>query len=432
MKRFISSFIFFALVLSLAGCNNNDKIYIDGDWEYKIVDNEAIITNYRNISTEVIVPTNLGKYSVAEITGVFGNTKEKLKKVILPDGIKIIGDSTFNGCAELSDFIIPETVTSIKSAAFKGCVNIVKISIPKSVIEIGNFAFEGCARLESISFISTVNTIGRDAFKDTAWYNNQRDGVIYIGDTAYSFKGGSKESSIAIKEGTRVLQLYDIKISGAKSISIPSSVTVISDSAFSGIDTITDIYIEDGLEPLIIENSAFRGCLALTQINLPNRTKMVGDNAFNGCSAILELNFPKGIEKIGSAAFSNMNGLKSIKIPDFITEIGSGAFSNCIGLESVEVKFGPEAIPESMFSGCQNLENVVIHEGITRIEKYAFYECPKLLSVTLPASIERIDSSAFWQTIWHEPRNLHFIAAADSYAEVFAYNHSIIWTEIDS
>jgi len=451
MKHYLLIFLFFTLMLLLTGCNSNDKRYFEGDWEYKIVNNEAVITNYKNISIDVVVPANFGKYLVTEIAGAFGSTKDKLKKVSLPEGIKVIGSGAFNGCAELTDFIIPQSITNIKScafngcisieriiipesvseigsSAFKGCVGIEKISIPKSVSEIGDNAFEGCTRLESVIFNANVNAIGRDAFKDTAWYNNQSDGVIYIGDLAYSFKGLSNDSNITVKEGTKTVQLFDIKNSGVKNISIPSSVTTILDSTFSDVDTITSIFIEDGLEPLIIENSVFRNCPVLAQINLPSRTKIIGDYAFYGCTAISELNLPQGTEKIGSCAFSYISALKSIIIPDNI-EIGSGTFSGCIGLESVEI-YGPETIPESMFSGCLNLENVVMHDGIIKIEKYAFYECPKLLNVTLPASINRIDSSAFWQSTWHEPNNLHFKSPADSYAEIFAYNHLIVWTEI--
>lgn len=78
-------------MLLLTGCNSNDKRYFEGDWEYKIVNNEAIITKYKNISTDVVVPANFGKYSVTEIANAFGSTKEKLKKVSLLDGIKVIG-----------------------------------------------------------------------------------------------------------------------------------------------------------------------------------------------------------------------------------------------------------------------------------------------------------------------------------------------------
>lgn len=45
--------------------------------------------------------------------------------------------------------------------------------------------------------------IGADAFEGTAWYENQSDGIIYVGLVAYKYKGTMPEkTSIVIKDGT--------------------------------------------------------------------------------------------------------------------------------------------------------------------------------------------------------------------------------------
>ncbi|MCI5790329.1 MAG: leucine-rich repeat domain-containing protein [Clostridiales bacterium] len=50
----------------------------------------------------------------------FSGLKE-MTEIILPAGLKVIGDGAFYGCTGLTDVIIPDTVMVIGSAAFAGC-----------------------------------------------------------------------------------------------------------------------------------------------------------------------------------------------------------------------------------------------------------------------------------------------------------------------
>ena len=76
--------------------------------------------------------------------------------------------------------------------------NFTTVTIPKtvtidgivySVTRIGHGAFEGCTSLTSITIPESVVSIGSDAFDNTALYSNQPDGVVYIGDILYAYKG---------------------------------------------------------------------------------------------------------------------------------------------------------------------------------------------------------------------------------------------------
>ena len=53
-----------------------------------------------------------------------------------------------------------------------------------SVTSIGEFAFNDCTGLTSVTIGNSVTSIGKSAFEGTPWYNNQPDGVVYIGKVA--------------------------------------------------------------------------------------------------------------------------------------------------------------------------------------------------------------------------------------------------------
>ena len=60
-----------------------------------------------------------------------------------------------------------------------------------------------------------------------------------------------------------------------------------------------------GCEVTSIGLGAFRGCSALTSINIPNSVTSIGLQAFEGCSSLTSINIPSSVTKIGSSAFCN-------------------------------------------------------------------------------------------------------------------------------
>ena len=64
----------------------------------------------------------------------------------------------------------------------------------------------GCKSLASINILNPMSDIAKDAFDDTAWYNSQPDGVIYIDSILFSYKGTMPENtSIVLKDGTEYI-----------------------------------------------------------------------------------------------------------------------------------------------------------------------------------------------------------------------------------
>lgn len=90
--------------------------------------------------------------------------EEKIKSVIVEDGITTIGDHSFYFCTALSQVTIPDSIITISAHSFAGCSSLTEIDLPEGLTHIGNCAFNYCSRLTSVEIPETVVEIGPSAF----------------------------------------------------------------------------------------------------------------------------------------------------------------------------------------------------------------------------------------------------------------------------
>lgn len=97
-------------------------------------------------ATNIDLSTDFGNYP-SDIE--FFNSS--VGEIILPEGLKDIGENAFWGFEALAEITIPSKVTTIGKGAF-GSSGIVEIVIPASVESIGENAFSLCSKLKKITF----------------------------------------------------------------------------------------------------------------------------------------------------------------------------------------------------------------------------------------------------------------------------------------
>lgn len=130
------------------------------------------------------------------------------------------------------------------------------IIIPDSVTSIGQWAFANCTELSSIKIPESVTNIeiGFDAFKSTAWYNSQPDGIVYLGNSIYSYKGEMPNNTNLVLGGNakNITGCAFLDCSGLASITIPKNISHICNSAFYGCNNLKVVSFEDGIDTLFM------------------------------------------------------------------------------------------------------------------------------------------------------------------------------------
>lgn len=135
-------------------------------------------------------------------------------------------------------------------------------------------------------------------------------------------------------------------------ITLPNGVTTIGDYAFCSCISLTGITIPDSVKT--IGYGAFWNCSSLTRIIIPNGVTAIAGNLFLNCSMLEDILIPNSVKTIGNCAFSG-TGLYSITIPDSVVTIGIGAFDGCWSLCSVLIPDSVTTIGEYVFKSCSNL-----------------------------------------------------------------------------
>lgn len=187
--------------------------------------------------TNITIPSSVTSIEDWAFSGCSG-----LTSINIPSNVTSIGEYAFQYCSNLTSITIPSSVTSIGDDAFNYCTSLTSITIPENAT-IGEYAFYNCYSLTNITIPTSLTSIGGSAFNNTAWYNNQPDGDIYINKTYYAYKGTMpSNTSIEIKEGTTSICgnafFYETNLA---SITIPSSVTSIGRLAFVGCKNLTTV-----------------------------------------------------------------------------------------------------------------------------------------------------------------------------------------------
>ena len=226
-----------------------------------------------------------------------------------------------------STVILPSTinswpVTKIGEDALKDNTTITSVTIPASVTEIGANAFAGCTNLTSVTYggdwsnltIQSGNPAVQDAANaplfDFEFIPPDNTAVIV---TNYKYNGAAADVTIPSRyQGKPVTTIGHAAFfnSAVTSVTIPDSVTSISDEAFIN-------------------------CPKLTNISIPNSVTYIGFSAFSSCTSLKSITLPSSLSFISGALFLGCSQLTTIHIPVSVTSIGNNAFADCPSLMTV-------------------------------------------------------------------------------------------------
>ncbi len=147
-----------------------------------------------------------------------------------------------------------------------------------------------------------------------------------------------------------------------------------------------------------IGDNAFRDCVNISKIKIPDTITNIGVNAFSNCSSLTEINVSNSNQEYSSLDGVLFNKLKTdlikcparflgdYKVPDTIQVISSRAFYGCYDLESITLSSSLVTIGESAFRACKGIKDIIIPDTVESIGEYAFLNCISLASLSVASS----------------------------------------------
>ena len=175
---------------------------------------------------------------VAEIGDYAFDGCQNLDQVLIPEGLRIMGNACFRSTA-IQEIDIPDGVTKIGNNAFANSP-LVSVAIPDSVVEFGDGVFAYCAELLSAEIGGGIREIGLSMF----W-------------------GCTSLENVVISEGVTTIEMNAFQdCVNLVTVKLPASLECISVHAFA----------DAGLEYIVLPENiqviegAFAGCAVLQQI----------------------------------------------------------------------------------------------------------------------------------------------------------------------
>jgi len=418
----------------------------------------------------ITIPSNIksiGRYAFNKCTGLVNATIPTtvdsvgdyafyyctgLVNVTISEGVESIGVGAFYNCTSLVEAVVPDTAVKVGSHAFYNCTSMTTATIGITADAIGDYTFYNCEKLDTIVIGISVERIGDYAFYNCALEKLSVPAtVIEIGDYAFAsnetmtratlrknlltigegaFQNCSAMSTVSIPSSvTEIGKAAFENCASITTITVPVGVTVINDLVFSGCEKLATVKLNGEVTSIgisafyncafanitlpekveVIDASAFRKCVNLTEITIPDATKTIGDSAFIDCKALAIVSLPDDVTSVGNGVFFYNNdltveiryltgtiaagllekqGVCHVKIDENITTVGDRAFAQCYTLS--DITYGTE----SPISG-----NYLFSKNIDTIGKEAFVDDVLLKNLIVPDSIQAIGADAIYNPI---------------------------------
>lgn len=366
----------------------------------------------------------------------------KLKQVTLPATIQTLGNYAFSGCTDLASVTFEtfaetnaETgavqgkslLASIGSNAFEN-TGLTSFEFPSTKVALavgalGEALFKNCKSLTTVKLSDTVTDItkvfdlcGSITKLEVPMENGvplgyfvEENGILYnvvknaAGEattgTEIAYALGDVSGTFTVKEGITVLKasVFAGK-ANLKKVVLPQSLIEIEDKAFMDCFNLEEVTFAENCVLSDLGEAAFKNCIALKSIAIPNGVKKLNPYTFYNCRSLKTVTLPNQLTHIGyktydatdnleiistagGYVFAHCESLSAIDIPKTVKWIQPYSFLNCKSLKKVEINVESGLLGEGAFAGCSALQEVVLCQGLQALPAKAFADCTSLSRV---------------------------------------------------
>lgn len=332
----------------------------NGDYAFALRSDEtAVLISYNGNAARLVVPDEINGYTVTEIAnGAFAGHAE-LVEIEIPQSVTQLGNGLFAGCTALENITLPflgESATVSKTfAAVTGLGNecAVESVTLTAATELHYLAFAGYANIRTISLPETLVSASGSAFDGCAALQYaEYDNALYLGNA-----------------GNNYLLLISAKSTDITACAIATETRIIADGAFKDCVALGSLVVPENVQA--INYGALRGCTGLKSLTVPfagtrratDRTEqnLKLSDIFGGSvpSSLTSLTVD-GCEHVSRNALAGMSGLTEIIFGDSVTGTGAGVFTGCENVTRIVfgaryVDMDDEPSGECVLSACPEL-----------------------------------------------------------------------------
>ena len=213
----------------------------------------------------------------------------------------------------------PVKKISLKSGVGNVNRTVTRISLPNSLRVIGKSAFQGCAALSWVGGYSNAAFVDDSAFAGTGFPTVRVLHTAVYGSAV--FANCKKLTTAVIESGARPADLtiaYGMfsGCSALRTLRFPNQVGELTFAfhAFQNCTALQTLVLPKQSQHIYFNESSFLGCKSLQSIRNVNGTVTIGSSAFSGCTALQSMTIPTTTEYVAPWAFYNCPGLRTLRI----------------------------------------------------------------------------------------------------------------------
>ena len=262
-----------------------------------------------------------------------------LRRVVLPAGLRQIGEKAFSGCVHLMQLVIPGTVERVGTLAFANCASLARVRMEPGIQALGPSCFSKCTSLARVDVPSSLVSFGGGVFfgcgRQLCLYGAEgapAQQYAKLNGIAYDSQNWKEDEMLVFEEREDgALVVVGARQPAPERIEIPAEIcgrkiAAIAPKAFFACNTLYQLSI--GANVREIGESAFFGCRSLTAVSFERGLETVGDSAFAGCENLTQVTLPWGTGTLGRMAFFGCTRLSFVKMPP-TTRVADFAFDGC-------------------------------------------------------------------------------------------------------